>query len=214
MEAPPSGTKQYDRTFSLTISTIMAPPIKYKTHTAKLQAERAKHHRHYEKRRDAILAKCRQLCKDRNTRDDDNNHSDDNDEPIHTLSDCIAVVKLAKDDFMQHIKSPQTFIIGVLAKYTKSIPDTPVSLGDREILKDAMSSIEDFLDRASRGQDGILQLCGVNDKWRAADQVCRCMRDTIAMVEDTHCLTISDGDSGLAEAHSQGELLYQNYKDQ
>lgn len=124
------------------------------------------------------------------------------------------MVKLAKDDFMEHIKSLQTFATNVLARYTKSIPDTPISHGDREILKDAMSSIEDFLDRASQGQDGILQLCGVSDEWRAADQVCRCMRDTIAMVEDIYCLTLADGDSGLAEAHLLGELLYQNYKDQ
>ncbi|KIK42785.1 hypothetical protein CY34DRAFT_66854, partial [Suillus luteus UH-Slu-Lm8-n1] len=126
-----------------------------------------------------------------------------------TLSDCIALVKLAKDDFMQYIKSPQMFVVGVLAEYTKSIPDTPEGHGDREILTRAMSSIDDFLDRASRGQDGILQLCGVNDEWRAADQVCRCMRDTIAMVEDIYCLTLSDGDSGLAEAHFLGGLLYQ-----
>ncbi|KAG2063137.1 hypothetical protein BDR04DRAFT_1123471 [Suillus decipiens] len=192
----------------------MAPPIKYKTTAAKQQAKRANRHRYYERHHSAILMRRRLLCKDRNTRKDDENHSgdDDDDKPIDTLPDCIAVVKLAKDDFMQHIKSLQTFIIGVLAKYTKSIPDTPGGHGDREILKDTMSDIKDFLDRASRGQDGILQLCGVNDEWCAADQVCRCMRDTIAMVEDIYCLTLSNGDSGLAEAHFLGELLYQNYK--
>ncbi|KAG1843692.1 hypothetical protein C8R48DRAFT_780533 [Suillus tomentosus] len=193
----------------------MAPPIKYKTSAAKLQADRAKRRRYYQKHRESILARWRQLRKDTNIRDDDDNHSDDGDEePIDTLSDCIAVVKHAKDDFMQHIKSPQAFIISVSAKYTKSIPDTPISHGDRDILKDAMSSIENFLDRASQGQDGILTLCGVSDEWRAADQVCRRMRDTIAMIEDIYCLTLSDGDSGLAEAHFLGELLYQNYKDQ
>ncbi|KAG1738074.1 uncharacterized protein EDB91DRAFT_1249371 [Suillus paluster] len=177
----------------------MAPPIKYKTHTAKLQAERAKHRRYYKKCRDAILAKRRQLrkdrnthdddnnhsddddkpmqlCKDRNTCDDDNNHSDDNNKPIHTLSDCIAVVKLAKDDFMQHIKSPQTFIIGVLAKYTKSIPDTPISL--------------------TGPVEGKMVFCNYVELMTSGAQ------------------QINDGDSGLAEAHSQGELLYQNYKDQ
>ncbi|KAG1789322.1 uncharacterized protein HD556DRAFT_1311497 [Suillus plorans] len=109
----------------------MAPPIKYKTPAAKLQAERAKRRRYYKRRRGAILAKRRQERKDKNTRDndnihsladDDNNHSDD-DEPI-TLSDYIVMVKLAKDDFMEHIKSPQTFATNVLARYTKSIPDT------------------------------------------------------------------------------------------
>ncbi|KAG1836191.1 hypothetical protein C8R48DRAFT_783002 [Suillus tomentosus] len=144
----------------------MAPPVIYKTPAAKLQAERAKRRRYHEKRHDAILARRRQLRKDRNTHRNDEDHSDDDgQESIDTLPDCIAMVKLAKDDFMQHIKSPQTFIVGVLAKYTKSIPDTPELHGDREILTCAMSSIEDFLDRASRGQDGILQLCGINDEW-------------------------------------------------
>ncbi|KAG1904046.1 uncharacterized protein F5891DRAFT_1184999 [Suillus fuscotomentosus] len=147
----------------------MAPPIKYKTDAAKLQAVRAKRLRYYAKCREEILAKRREkyhLNKNRRKDDDGsdnkgvgdnldkgNDSSDecasDDDESIRTLADCIAVVKYAKDDFMQHIKSPQQFTLGVFAEYAKSIPDAPGTHGDREILKRAMSSIEDFLDRAS-----------------------------------------------------------------
>jgi hypothetical protein len=66
-----------------------------------------------------------------------------------TLADCITVVKYAKDNFMRHIKSPQIFTLGIFVEYVKSIPDAPRSHGDREILKHAMLSIKDFLDRAS-----------------------------------------------------------------
>jgi hypothetical protein len=59
------------------------------------------------------------------------------------------VVKYAKDNFMQHIKSPQIFTLGIFAEYVKSIPDAPGSHRDREILNHVMLSIKDFLDRAS-----------------------------------------------------------------
>ncbi|KAG1857779.1 hypothetical protein F4604DRAFT_1931263 [Suillus subluteus] len=216
----------------------MAPPTKYKTDAAKLQAMRAKRSRYYAKCREEILAKRREkyhLNKNRRKDDDGsdnkgagdkgvgdnldkgNDGSDecasDADESIGTLAECIAVVKYAKDDFMAHIKSPQKFTLGVFAEYTKSIPDAPGTHGDREILKRAMSSIEDFLDRASRGQDGILQLCGVCDEWRAAEQVCTSMRDTIAMVEDIYCHALSDGDAELAVVHLLKGFLYQNYNE-
>lgn len=123
------------------------------------------------------------------------------------------MVKYAKDDFMQYVRSPRTFTLGVFAEYTKSIPDTPGGHGDREIFKRAMSSIEDFLERATRGQGGILQLCGVCDEWRAADQVCRGMSDTIAMVDDIYCHALTDGDAELAVVHFLKGFLYQNYND-
>lgn len=114
---------------------------------------------------------------------------------------------------MQHIqRSPQRFTTGVFTKYTQSFPDAPRSHGDREIFQRAISSIENFLTRATRGQDGILQLCGVCDEWRAADQVCRSMKDTIAMVEDIYCHALCDGDAQLAVVHFLGGFLYQNYK--
>jgi hypothetical protein len=128
-----------------------------------------------------------------------------------TLHDCIAVVKHAKDDFMQHVKAPREFIEGILGAYTKTMPDAPGEYGDTRILEQAISCLEDFLDRASRGQDGILQLCGVNDEWRAADGVCRFMRDMMGMIEDILCYALSR-DSDLAAAYMEEELLYQNYK--
>ncbi|KAG2031832.1 hypothetical protein BDR03DRAFT_1015717 [Suillus americanus] len=147
----------------------MAPPTKYKTDAAKLQAMRAKRSQYYAKCREEILAKRREkyhLNKNRRKDDDgsDNKGAGDNldkgnngsdecasnvNESIGTLAECIAMVKYAKDEFMAHIKSLQKFTLGVLAEYTKSIPDAPGTHGDREILKCVMSSIEDFLDRAS-----------------------------------------------------------------
>ncbi|KAG2138356.1 hypothetical protein DEU56DRAFT_912518 [Suillus clintonianus] len=204
----------------------MAPPTKYKTDAAKLQAMRAKRSRYYAKR--SLQREERNTTSTKNRRKDDdssdNKGAGDNLDKGNDGSDvceamtmnqyeCIAVVKYAKDDFMAHIKSPQIFTLGVLAEYTKSIPDAPGTHGDREILKRAMSSIEDFLDRASRGQDGILQLCGVCDEWRAAEQVCRSMRDTIAMVEDIYCHALSDGDAELAVVHLLKGFLYQNYNE-
>ncbi|KAG2125359.1 uncharacterized protein EDB93DRAFT_1258223 [Suillus bovinus] len=181
----------------------MAPPNKSKTAAAKLEAMRAKRSRYYARCRESILAKRREIYHAAN---------DDHDESLETLADCIAVVKYAKDDFMQHIQqSPQIFTIGVFTEYTKSFPDAPGSHGDREIFQRAISSIEDFLTRATRGQDGILQLCGVCDEWRAADQVCRSMKDTIAMVEDIYCHAVRDGDAELAVIHFLGGFLYQNY---
>ncbi|KAG1889044.1 uncharacterized protein F5891DRAFT_1198826 [Suillus fuscotomentosus] len=195
----------------------MAPPTKYKTAAAKLKAMRAKRTRYYTRCREMILVKRRERYHANKNRDSSNDectddHSDDHHESLETLADCIAVVKYAKDDFMQHVRSPRTFTLGVFAEYTKSIPDTPGGHGDQEILKRAMSSIEDFLERATRGQDGILQLCGVCDEWRAADQVCWSMRDTIAMVEDIYCHTLSDGDAELAVVHLLNGFLYQNYE--
>ncbi|KAG1888679.1 hypothetical protein F4604DRAFT_1915720 [Suillus subluteus] len=182
----------------------MAPPTKYKTAAAKLEATRAKRSRYYARCHEMILAKRRERYHaNKNSQEDDdgsndqhmNDHLDDHQELLETLADCIAIVKYAKDNFIQHVRSPQTFTLGVFAEYTKSIPDTPGGHGDREILKRAMSDIENFLDRATRGQDSILQLCGICDEWRAADQVCWSMRDTIAMVEDIYCHALSDGDA-------------------
>jgi hypothetical protein len=112
---------------------------------------------------------------------------------------------------MQHVKVPHKFIEGILDAYTKTMPDAPGEYGDIKILEEAISGLEDFLDRASRGQDGILQLCGVNDEWRAADGVCKFMRDMMGMIEDILCHALS-GDSDLAVAYMEEELLYQNYE--
>ncbi|KAG1845840.1 hypothetical protein F4604DRAFT_1936755 [Suillus subluteus] len=122
----------------------MAPPIKHKTAAAKLEAMRAKCSRYYAKCRDMILAKRREKYhanknseEDKDGSDDEhmNDHSDNQQESLKTLADCIAVVKYAKDDFMQHVRSPRTFTLGVFAEYTKSIPDTPSLPGVMEIEK-------------------------------------------------------------------------------
>ncbi|KAG1796738.1 uncharacterized protein HD556DRAFT_1441437 [Suillus plorans] len=150
----------------------MAPPIKHKTAAAKLKASREKCSRYYARCHESILAKRREKYhaakKHQEDEDGKDGSDDDHEESLETLAECIAVVKYAKDDFVQYIqRSPQTFTIGVFAEYTKSIPDAPGSHGDREIFQRAISSIEEFLARGTQGQDGILQLCGVCDEWRA-----------------------------------------------
>ncbi|KAG1897605.1 uncharacterized protein F5891DRAFT_1191809 [Suillus fuscotomentosus] len=199
-----SNGSSNSRTLDCTFNYTMDPPTEYQSAAAKLKAMRAKRCQYYAMCRDMILAKWRERCY---------TNKDDPPESLETLADCIAMVKYAKDDFMQYVRSPRTFTLGVFAEYTKSIPDTPGGHGDREIFKCAMSSIEDFLERATRGQGDILQLCGVCDEWRTADQVCWGMSDTIAMVDDIYCHALTDGDAELAVVHFLKGFLYQNYND-
>ncbi|KAJ8581682.1 hypothetical protein M405DRAFT_868455 [Rhizopogon salebrosus TDB-379] len=129
----------------------------------------------------------------------------------NTLFDCLSVLKDAKDDFINHIKAPRVFIERILHAYTSTMPEEAGENGDTGVLEDAISCIQDLLHRATRAQDGILQLCGVSDEWRAAEEVCGCMRDMVTMVEDILCHALS-GDADLASAHASKELLYQSYK--
>ncbi|KAG1796134.1 hypothetical protein EV424DRAFT_1596682 [Suillus variegatus] len=112
--------------------------------------------------REVILAKQRQLHKEKKSCQD-NEPSDDEDEPMETLQDCIATVKYAKDDFMTYVKAPRRFFDLLVDEYSKTMPDPevcPTGNGDKSVFERAITSLEDFLDQANRGLDGILQMCG------------------------------------------------------
>ncbi|KAG2342077.1 hypothetical protein BDR05DRAFT_949333 [Suillus weaverae] len=209
----------------------MARPRLYKTHQARVQAAREKRRRHYQKFRESILAKRHQSCKEKKSCQD-SEPSDDEDEPMcilhgltcikasdicisETLQDCIAAVKYAKDDFMAYVKVPRKFFDLLVDEYCKMMPDPelhPTVNGDKSVFECAITSLEEFLDQAHRGLDGILQMCGVNDKWRAADGVCRFMREMIGMIEDILLHLAEGGDSELVIAFMENELWYQEYK--
>ncbi|KAG1818250.1 hypothetical protein EV424DRAFT_1540192 [Suillus variegatus] len=132
-----------------------------------------------------------------------------------TLQDCIAAVKHAKDDFMAYIKAPRRFFDLLVDEYSKTMPDPelyPTGHGDKSVFEHAIESFENFIDRANSGLDGILQMCGICDEWRAADAVCKFMREMVGMVEDILLRLAEGGDSELAVAFMEGELWYQEYK--
>ncbi|KAG1811604.1 hypothetical protein EV424DRAFT_1349622 [Suillus variegatus] len=194
-------------------------PNKYR-----VQAARDKRRRHYLKCREAILAKRRQLRQERKNCPV-NDPLDDEDEPmscgfdlhvsIETLQDCIAAVKHAKDNFMAYIKAPRRFFDLLVDEYSKTMPDPelyPTGHGDKSVFEHAIESFENFIDRANSGLDGILQMCGICDEWRAADAVCKFMREMVGMVEDILLRLAEGGDSELAVAFMEGELWYQEYK--
>ncbi|KAG1785651.1 uncharacterized protein HD556DRAFT_1450515 [Suillus plorans] len=192
----------------------MVCPTIHKTHQDRVQAVRDKHRRHYLKCREVILAKRHQVRQEKKACQV-NDLSDDEDEPIETLQDCIAMVKYAKDDFMTHIKAPRRFFDLLVDEYSKTMPDPelyPTGSRDRSVFERAITNFEDFLDRANRGLDGILQMCGVCNKWRAAEGICKFMREMIGMVEDILLRLAEGGDGELAAAFIEGELWYQEYK--
>ncbi|KAG2030870.1 hypothetical protein BDR03DRAFT_1016705 [Suillus americanus] len=192
----------------------MVHPTIYKSHQARVQAAREKHRHHYQKFREVIRAKRHQSHKEKKSCQD-NEPSDDEDEPMETLQDCIAAVKYAKDDFMTYVKAPQRFFDLLIDEYSKTMPDPevcPTRNGDKSVFECAITSLEEFLDQAHRGLDGILQMCGVSDEWRAADGVCRFMREMIGMIEDILLRLAEGGDSELLIAFVENELWYQEYK--
>ncbi|KAG2362628.1 hypothetical protein BDR07DRAFT_1376372 [Suillus spraguei] len=125
------------------------------------------------------------------------------------------MVKYAKDNFMTHIKAPRRFFDLLADEYSKTMPDPelyPTGSRDRSVFERAITSFEDFLDRANCGLDGILQMCGVCDEWCAAEGICKFMREMIGMVEDILLCLAEGRDSELVAAFIEGELWYQEYK--
>ncbi|KAG2365205.1 hypothetical protein BDR07DRAFT_1481586 [Suillus spraguei] len=70
----------------------------------------------------------------------------------------------------------------------------PTANGDKSIFECAITCLEDFLDQANRGLDGILQMCGVR------------------MIEDILLRLAEGGDGELSIAFMGNELWYQEYK--
>jgi hypothetical protein len=80
--------------------------------------------------------------------------------------------------------------------------------GDMSIFERAIESVEDIHEKAHRGQDRILQMCGVCDEWWAADEVCWGIRYVISCVEDLMCHALL-GNADLVVAHEHCELMFQ-----
>ncbi|KAG2031787.1 hypothetical protein BDR03DRAFT_1015820 [Suillus americanus] len=82
----------------------------------------------------------------------------------------------------------------------------PTGRGDKSIFEHAIENFENFIDRANGGLDGILQMCGICDEWRAADAVCKFMREMVGIVEDILLRLAEGGDSELAVAFMEEPL--------
>ncbi|KAG2134929.1 uncharacterized protein EDB93DRAFT_1107253 [Suillus bovinus] len=127
-----------------------------------------------------------------------------------TLHDCIAAVKHAKGDFMAYVKAPRRFFDFLVDEYSKTMPDPklyPTRQGDKSVFEHAIENFENFIDRANSRLDGILQMCGICEEWRAADAVCKFMREIVGIVEDI-LLHLADGRDGeLVIAFMEGHPM-------
>ncbi|KAH7917564.1 hypothetical protein BV22DRAFT_1135303 [Leucogyrophana mollusca] len=121
-----------------------------------------------------------------------------------TVGDCLAIVKDAKDELIALTGAPRTYITCILHEFVATMnpenadsPDEDID-GDLKVFKDAIAQVEKIHEKGHRGQDRIYEMCGYCVEWKAADEICRGIRNVIAMIEDLYCLAMS-GD--LAEAH-------------
>ncbi|KAG1891795.1 uncharacterized protein F5891DRAFT_1197421 [Suillus fuscotomentosus] len=191
----------------------MVRPTIHHTVAAKQQATREKRRRYYKKHRDIILLR-HHLCRTNNTpsitAESTNTNDLSNDEvdfeAIVTLSDCLELVRDAKNKVLQIVPSavPTVYVEGVLREYAISLCTSVV--GDIEILGDAVRRVEPYLIWAQQGQDKIFNMCGICDEWRAADEVSRFIGHLVAMLEDIYTLAVW-GD--LNKAYLLGETMYQ-----
>ncbi|KAG1844092.1 hypothetical protein C8R48DRAFT_780380 [Suillus tomentosus] len=144
---------------------------------------------------------------------DEDEETDEVDEP-QTLGECIAILKETKDVFVSLVKSPTEFVQGTLKKFLDTVPDTAadtciVQKGDVTVIQDAIDSIQDLHHEAHRGQDMILQMCGICDEWKAGNAICEAMRLVIALLDDILDHASMSGVTDIAIAHELGELMYQ-----
>ncbi|KAG1901801.1 uncharacterized protein F5891DRAFT_1221425 [Suillus fuscotomentosus] len=192
----------------------MVRPTIHHTVAAKQQASWDKCKRYYEKHRDLILLR-RRLCRTNNTpsitaESNTNVLTDLDDEvdfdAIITLSDCLGLVRDAKNKVLVIVPSrtPTIYVEGILRKYAMSLRDSVA--GDIEVFREGLTMVEPYLLWAQQGQDKIFNMCGVCDKWHAADEVSRFIGHLVAMLEDLYRLALL-GD--LDEAYLLGETMYQ-----
>ncbi|KAG1895955.1 uncharacterized protein F5891DRAFT_1056023 [Suillus fuscotomentosus] len=190
----------------------MVRPTIHHTVEARQQAAHEKHKRYYERHRDVILLR-RHLCHTNNTPSvtaesnmDDLSDDEVDFEAIITLSDCLGLVRDAKNKVLALVPSgiPTTYVKSILRKYAMSLR-TSVA-GDIGIFWDGLKLVEPYLLWAQQGQDKNFDMCGVCNEWRAADEVSRFIGHLVAMLEDLHRLAIW-GD--LDEAYLLGETMYQ-----
>ncbi|KAG2746069.1 hypothetical protein P692DRAFT_20820443 [Suillus brevipes Sb2] len=143
---------------------------------------------------------------------DEDEETEEVDEP-QTLAECLAILKEAKDKFVLLVKSPTEFIQVVLKNFLDTIPDDAdthtIKKGDITVIQDAINSIEDLHRESHRGQDMILQMCGVCNEWKAGNEICQAMRLVVAQLDDILIHASVSGVTEIAIAHELGELMYQ-----
>ncbi|KAG1844231.1 hypothetical protein F4604DRAFT_1689164 [Suillus subluteus] len=198
--------------FSFTHTPMYIAPHRRSPIYARQQASHEKRRRYYERHRDAILLRHR-LGRMNNTpsitaESNMNDLLDDevDFEAIVTLSDCLGLVRNAKNKVLAIVPSgiPTVYVEDVLRKYAMLL-HTSV-MGDLEILRDRLKLIEPYLIWAQQGQDKIFNMCGICDEWRAANEVSSFIGHLVAMLEDLYRLAVW-GD--LDEAYLLGETMYQ-----
>ncbi|KIK34904.1 hypothetical protein CY34DRAFT_97105 [Suillus luteus UH-Slu-Lm8-n1] len=134
-----------------------------------------------------------------------------------TLSDCLGIVREAKDELLALVAAPVAYVQHILHQYITSVQndsngEAPIDRrdgGDISIVKDTIQTIEKIHHKAHHGQDRIWDTCGVCDEWRAANQVCQAICHLLAYLQDIlwH-LELSYGE--LACTFVANELMYQN----
>ncbi|KAG2126616.1 hypothetical protein DEU56DRAFT_758861 [Suillus clintonianus] len=195
------GLEALKRASSFTCTTMYIAPRHRSSIYARQQASHEKRRRHYENRTNNTPSV-------RFPESNANDMSDDevDFEAIVTLSDCLELVRDAKNKVLAIVPSgiPTVYVESVLRKYAMSLCTSVV--GDIEILKDALGCIEPYLIWAQQGQDKIFNMCGICDEWRAADEVSSFIGHLVAMLEDLYRLAVW-GD--LDEAYLLGETMYQ-----
>ncbi|KAG1897936.1 uncharacterized protein F5891DRAFT_1191247 [Suillus fuscotomentosus] len=201
-------------------------PVIYTTPEAKCAAEREKCHNYYARNKVSINLKCQlAACCTPTTRQADSQATDslgsgvlhDLSPAPDTLSDCLGIVREAKDELITLAATPVAYVEHILRQYVASVSNDSDGEaltdrrdgGDISIIKDAIQTIENIHKKAHHGQDKIWDMCGVCDEWRAADEVCRAIRRLLEYLQDIlwH-LELSYGE--LACAFVAKELMYQN----
>ncbi|KAG1905397.1 uncharacterized protein F5891DRAFT_976335 [Suillus fuscotomentosus] len=121
-----------------------------------------------------------------------------------TLARCLEIVQDAKDELigLAMLPGPYAYVEHILAKYVATIPH---ECFDIETVDHSNPGI---YEKVFLGQDSILDMCGVCDEWRVADEVCQAIRHVIAYLEDVSW-NVSQGSTHLAIAHVGQMLKYQ-----
>ncbi|KAG2045965.1 hypothetical protein BDR06DRAFT_977824 [Suillus hirtellus] len=135
-----------------------------------------------------------------------------------TLAECLEIVQDAKDELigLAVLPGPYAYVEHILTKYVATIPRECFNIetvncsdpGDPSVIDNAILKVQGIYEKAFLGQDSILDMCGVCDEWRAADEVCQAICRVITYLEDVSW-NVSQGSTHLAIAHVGQTLKYQ-----
>ncbi|KAG1844276.1 hypothetical protein C8R48DRAFT_780332 [Suillus tomentosus] len=210
----------------------MARPAVHTTPEAKLHAARTKRLKYYHSHKDIINTKRRLQSRtptthkrssaskpemDHRPTSSSSSARDLSPAPT-TLAECLEIVRDAKDELigLAVLPGPYAYVEHILAKYVTTIPRECFNIetvdhsdpGDPSVIDDAILKVQGIYEKAFLGQDSILDMCGVCDEWRAADEVCQAIRRVITYLEDVSW-NVSQGSTHLAIAHVGQTLKYQ-----